>query len=86
MLASATIFGLSVFMAPGVGGVGGSDYSIGSQLGIQLYAGLATAIYTGIVSFAILKVVDKLVGLRVNDTEETQGLDLTYHGEEAYND
>ena len=77
---------LAVFMAPGFGGVGGENYSIGGQFGVQLFAALATAVYTGIISFIILKVVDAVVGLRVNEAEETHGLDLTYHGEEASND
>lgn len=77
---------LVVFMAPAFGGVGGTDYSISSQFGVQLFAALATAIYTGIVSLVILKVVDATVGLRLDESKETQGLDLTYHGEEAYND
>ena len=77
---------LAVFMAPAFGGIGEEGFSIGKQLGIQLYAGLATAVYTAIATFVILKIVTGLVGLRVNEVEEEEGLDLAYHGEEAYNE
>ena len=41
--------------------------------------------YSGVLSFLILKVVDVLVGLRVNEDEESQGLDLALHSEQGYN-
>ena len=77
---------LAVFMAPAFGGVGGADFSIAGQLKVQLIAGVGTAVYTAIASLIILKVVGAVVGLRVNEAEEDQGLDLAYHGEEGYND
>jgi len=77
---------LGVFMAPVFGGVGGEGFSISKQVGVQLFAGVATAIYTAIATFVILKIVAGLVGLRVNEVEEEEGLDLAYHGEEAYNE
>ena len=77
---------LAVFMAPGIGGLGGTDYSIAKQFGIQLSAALATVVYTVVATFVILKVTDALLGLRVNEGDETTGLDLAYHGEDAYND
>ena len=40
--------------------------------------------WAGIASYIIVKVVQSIVGLRVNDEEETEGLDLTYHGERGY--
>ena len=65
---------------------GGSiaDLDIGAQLGVQVYGGVFTIIYTAIVSYIVLKVVDMLVGLRVDEDEERQGLDITDHGEEGY--
>lgn len=51
----------------------------------QLAAVVATIVYTCIVSWIILKVLDKTMGLRVTDEEEQIGLDLTQHGEAAYN-
>lgn len=77
---------LGVFMAPVFGGVGGADFSISKQVGVQLFAGVATGVYTAIATFVILKVVGGLVGLRVSEVEEEEGLDLAYHGEEAYNE
>lgn len=77
---------LGVFMAPALGGVGGDDFSMGKQLGVQLFAGLVTAVYAGVASFIILKGVKAMVGLRVDESEENMGLDTTYHGEEAYNE
>jgi Amt family ammonium transporter len=78
---------LAVFMAPGFGGAGEADFSISSQLGIQLHAALITAVYTAIATWIILKIVAAITGgLRVDEQEENSGLDQSYHGEEAYND
>lgn len=77
---------LAVFMAPSLGGLGGKDFSIGSQLKVQLIAGVGVAVYTAVASLVILKIVGAVVGLRVNEAEEDEGLDLAYHGEDAYND
>ena len=77
---------LGVFMAPAFGGMGDADFSIGRQFGVQLMAALITAVYTGVATLVILKVVSAVVGLRVNESEEHEGLDTAYHGEEAYND
>jgi Amt family ammonium transporter len=46
---------------------------------------LATIVYTGIVSLLILKVLDRIIGLRVTDDDEAQGLDITAHSERGYN-
>jgi len=77
---------LAVFMAPAFGGNGGDGFSIGGQLKVQLIAGVGTAVYTAVASLIILKLVGALVGLRVSEAEEDEGLDLAYHGEEGYND
>jgi Amt family ammonium transporter len=79
---------LAVFMADNLGGVGyGEGNSMGSQLGTQVYAALFTAVYTAIATWIILKIVSMLTGgIRVDEGEETTGLDQSYHGEEAYND
>lgn len=50
----------------------------------QVVAVLVTVVYAGIVSFIILKVLDKTMGLRVDEEAETHGLDLSEHGEEGY--
>ena len=75
-----------VFAASSLGGSGLPEgATIGSQVGVQILGVLATIIYTAVVSFIILKVVDVLIGLRVSDEEETMGLDLSLHDERGYN-
>lgn len=58
---------------------------MGRQLGVQVLAVVSTAAYTAAVTWVILKVVDKLLGLRVSYEEEALGLDLSQHDESAYN-
>ena len=62
-----------------------SNLDIGQQLGLQAIGAFATLIYSGIVTFVILKIVDAIVGLRVSEQEEDEGLDLSLHGEEGFN-
>ena len=52
----------------------------------QLQGVVITAVFAGVATFVILKIVQALVGLRVSEEEETMGLDVTQHGEKAYND
>jgi Amt family ammonium transporter len=52
----------------------------------QLTGVVTTAALGGIGSLVLLKLVDVTIGLRVTEEEETLGLDLTQHGEKAYND
>lgn len=65
-------------------GADGLFYGNPAQFLIQLKAALITVVYSGVVSFAILKVLDLLVGLRVKEQDERIGLDLTQHSEAAY--
>jgi Amt family ammonium transporter len=58
--------------------------SIGGQLAVQATGVVAVFVYTLVVSFILLKLVDMLIGLRVADDEETQGLDLVLHDERGY--
>lgn len=60
-------------------------YSIAGQLWTQFLAVLVTLAWTGIGSFVIFKIVDVVVGLRVPADREREGLDLSEHGERAYN-
>jgi Amt family ammonium transporter len=69
----------------GGSGLGDGNETIASQVVAQLVSVVATIIYTGIVSFIILKIVDALIGLRVSAEEEYQGLDLSQHDEKGYN-
>lgn len=52
-----------------------------AQFMIQLYAVLSTFIYTGVVTWILLKIVDVVIGLRVTTEEEREGLDIVLHGE-----
>ncbi|NOQ88442.1 MAG: ammonium transporter [Gammaproteobacteria bacterium] len=74
-----------VFVAAGLGGVGYAEgMTMGSQLGVQLTGVIATIVFTAVATFAILKLVDVLVGLRVTDEQETEGLDISQHEERGY--
>ena len=82
-----------VFAAPSLGGTGiydyvanavAPDYSIVSQVWIQCQAVLTTVIWSGVVAYIAFKLVDMLIGLRVTEEEEREGLDISSHGETAY--
>ena len=63
---------------------GQQEISIPSQLGVQAIGVVATLVYTAVVSFVLLKLVDALVGNRVSDEEEVEGLDITQHNERGF--
>ncbi len=63
---------------------GQEDISITGQLGVQAIGIVATIGYTAVVTWVILKVTDVLVGNRVSDDEEVEGLDLVLHNERGY--
>ncbi len=73
-----------VFTAPGLGGTGKADFSIGHQLLVQAQAVLITIVWSAVVAFVAYKIVDAVVGLRVPEEAEREGLDITSHGESAY--
>jgi Amt family ammonium transporter len=82
-----------VFASPALGGTGifdyvanaaSADYSIGAQVLVQLEAVVTTIIWSGVVSFIAFKLVDLVIGLRVTEEEEREGLDISSHGETAY--
>ena len=77
-----------VFAAQSLGGTGGltpDSFSMGAQVWIQTKSVLFTVVWSGVVSFIAYKIVDLLIGLRVSEEEERQGLDIASHGETAYN-
>ena len=76
-----------VFAAQALGGAGFGDgiNSIGGQVQTQAIGIIATIIYTGVVSFILLKIIDSVMGLRVNEEEEAEGLDVALHDERGYN-
>ncbi len=83
-----------VFASPDLGGTGvwdyvanavTPDYSIAAQVKIQAIGVITTVVWSGLVSIVGYFLIDKLVGLRVPVEAEREGLDLTSHGERAYN-
>jgi Amt family ammonium transporter len=75
-----------VFASASLGGAGLAEgMTIGSQVALQAIGVVATVIYTGIVSLILLKLLDLIIGLRVSDEEETEGLDISLHDERGYN-
>lgn len=82
-----------VFASPSLGGTGiydyvankvAPDYSIASQVWIQFQGVVTTIIWSGVVAFIAYKLVDLVIGLRVPEDQEREGLDITSHGESAY--
>jgi ammonium transporter, Amt family len=86
-----------VFNAPNLGGPGyvsdwvtasvikAADFSIASQVWIQFKGVAVTVVWTAVVAFIAFKIADLIVGLRVSDDEQREGLDIVSHGETAYN-
>ncbi|TAG37260.1 MAG: ammonium transporter [Polaromonas sp.] len=86
-----------VFNSPSLGGpslvgdwvtvsmVTAENYSIASQVWIQLKGVLITIVWSAVVAFIAFKIVDLTIGLRVSEEDEREGLDITSHGETAYN-
>ena len=62
----------------------GALYGNPGQLGIQAAAILAAIVYSGVVTFILLKVIGLVLPLRATDNDESEGLDISMHGEEAY--
>jgi len=75
---------VSVFAAEAFGGLG-DEMSIGSRFGVQALAAAITIVYTGIASFVLLKLTGMVVPLRVDVSEEQEGLDISLHEESGYN-
>ena len=89
---------LDVFGIHGVAGIAGAillvffirdgdmpaDRTIGAQLGIQLLGVAATILYTAVASIVLLVLVNKTLGLRIDETAEMAGLDHSLHGEHGY--
>ncbi len=86
-----------VFASPSLGGpsamgdwvtatmVTPEAYSIAAQVWIQFKAVMVTIVWSGVVSIVAYKLVDLVIGLRVPEEDEREGLDITSHGETAYN-
>ena len=92
---------LDVFGVHGIGGIvgvlltgvfassalGGSveNLNIGNQLRLQAVGIVATLVYSGALTFILVKVVDGMIGIRVTAEDENTGLDLTLHNERGFN-
>ncbi len=70
-----------VFAVEAIGGTAGLLEGNGGQVLTQVYGVMITVVYTAVVSFILLKVIDMVMGLRVTADEEREGLDLAQHGE-----
>ncbi|NDY84310.1 ammonium transporter [Orrella sp. NBD-18] len=82
-----------VFASPALGGSGifdyvanaaATEYSILDQVWLQCQGVLTTVVWSGIVSYILFKLIDMVIGLRVPEDQEREGLDITSHGESAY--
>jgi len=76
----------AIFVPAAMGGAGLPEgQNVAGQFGVQLTGVAATVLWSAVATFIIVKVVQMLAGLRVDDDEEMRGLDITAHGESAYN-
>ena len=73
-----------VFAVEAIGGTPGVLEGNVKQLWPQVYGVVVTIVYCAIVSFIILKVIDLIIGLRVEERVEQEGLDVRLHGERGY--
>ncbi|GGB44714.1 ammonium transporter [Tistrella bauzanensis] len=77
--------GTGVFTSASLGGIGfADDVTMADQVWTQILAVLVTIAWSGIGSIILYKIVDLIIGLRVSKESETEGLDLSSHGEAAY--
>jgi len=76
----------AILAAEAFGGIGTvADNGISGQLTVQAVAVLSVLIWSGGISYLILKLLDKTLGLRVSINDETEGLDISLHNEQGYN-
>ena len=73
-----------VFAAKSLGGVGLDGVSMASQVGVQVLAVVVTIVWSALFSYGILKLLDKVIGIRVTEDEEIEGLDIVLHEETGY--
>ena len=73
-----------IFASPAVGGVAGLIYGNPGQVTIQIISVIVTIIYAFTISFILGKIIDKTIGLRVDEKTEVEGLDKRLHEESGY--
>jgi Amt family ammonium transporter len=83
-IVGAILTGLCVDVSLGGKGLA-EGITLGTQLWIQTKGALFTVVFSGILSYLLLQIVNVIVGLRVTDEQETQGLDISLHDERGYN-
>jgi len=75
-----------VFASGSLGGVGYAEgVTMGHQVWVQIFSCIVTVVWSGVVAFIGFKLADVIVGLRVPEEQEREGLDVNSHGENAYN-
>ena len=75
----------SFFGAEALGGLGlGEGMTMSSQLGAQVLGLVVVAVWSLVISWIIVKVIQKTIGLRVTEEDEIEGLDITSHGERIH--
>ena len=72
-----------LFAAERFGGIG-LDSGIGTQLYLQFVGSMATVVYSGVLTFVIIKALDSTIGIRVSREDESDGLDIALHNERGY--
>jgi Amt family ammonium transporter len=76
----------AVFASVALGGRGFAEgMTMGGSLWLQAIGVVVTAAWSAVLTWIIVKVVTAMVGFRVGDDQETEGLDVTTHGERGYN-
>ena len=83
-IVGALLTGIFCAEVLGGAGFGGDNTSIGAQVWAQIVGVAATLVYTFIVSFVLLKILDAAIGIRVTEEDEEEGLDLALHDERGY--
>ena len=77
-----------IFASGALGVFSGQGYAegmdMGSQMGVQAIGVISTLVYTAVLTWVLLKLLDKVLGLRVSGEEETMGLDTSQHNERGY--
>ncbi|MGA0839252.1 MAG: ammonium transporter [Pseudomonadales bacterium] len=76
--------GTGIVASPALGGVGFPNETLAGQVLVQAKGVLITIVWSGVVAFIAYKIADLVVGLRVSEEDERQGLDTASHGERAY--
>ncbi|MFP9229176.1 ammonium transporter AmtB [Pectobacterium cacticida] len=75
-----------VFSSASLGGTGYAEgVTMAHQVWVQLFSVIVCLVWSGVVAFVAFKVADMIVGLRVPEEQEREGLDVNSHGESAYN-